>query len=151
TIPGVKQFFLVQGSRLQSNDPRHNDRAVVVGGAGLGKGGDSAENGVEKCLGLEGAVFKFPVEAFSAEEFAAGVAGFGNSIGVEDDLVALLQLLLGLTVTGVGENTERQSADAIERQQRTVLAALDARRIVAGAGVGEHATAWIVDAVEPGD
>ena len=91
------------------------------------------------------------IEAVGAKKLSFRVAGLGNAVRVEDDLVARLKLLHALLVRPFGHDAERNAARTVECQQGSVLTAFEAWRVVPGAGVGQSSTGRVIDAVESCD
>src|SRR5207253_8938465 len=88
---------------------------------------------------------------FGAEHFACLVMGFGDTVCIEDNLIARLKLLAAFGVYLLLSEAQRKSADAVEHGQRAVPATLEPRRVVAGTGVPQLSFGRVVDTVESGD
>src|ERR1700733_8147060 len=90
--------FNFRSYRLHSNNADGHECLIIrhrppvfMGGDGLAQLGDELGGGV-------GAAAEGGFQAFYAEELAAGVAGFGDAVGVEEQGIAAMQgdgLILG--------------------------------------------------------
>src|SRR5437868_9313218 len=88
------------------------------GETGDGKDGDvvfltEGDGGVGRLFGV-GFGGEELLEAFDAEDFAGGVAGFGEAVGVEGEAVVDVELDGEFVVAGGGHETERERRGDVE-------------------------------------
>ena len=125
------------------DDSRHlrdQHRAIVRGGGVGGEGGDGVEHGLNEAVGGEMAVFQDVVKTIDAEHGAAvGSGGFRDAVRVKDDLIVGVKDQGRLVVFHLRVDAQRQVADHVERVDRAIIAALQARRVVAGTGIHQRA------------
>src|SRR5579884_2189080 len=103
----------------------------------VGKLLNSLQHRLEQGRRLQRAVLQDVIEAVRAEKLPLGIAGLGDAVGVEDDLVTRLKLLHVLLVGFLRSEPERKAVHAIQGEQRAVLTAFNTRWVVAGTGIGD--------------
>src|SRR5688500_1381319 len=96
TIHG-RPAFSVSGSD-QLRHRRHQQRAVVGGGAAFGEGVDGGHRLAGQVLGGEVAGEQDLVEPLRTEQLPAARAGLGDPVGVEDQRVAGPELLRAVDI-----------------------------------------------------
>src|SRR5580704_2750021 len=127
-----------------------DDEGEVVLEGAAAEGGDLFADGGEEIGGGEGDMaFSEIDEAGFAEFLVAGVHGFGEAVGEEDEAIAGLEAGLGIGVDAAGHDAERSAA--LFQSDDSAGGAQEQRRAVAGAGVEQCAGVGVDGAVAEGD
>ena len=123
-----------------SNNPGHEQSPVVIRRVAGCKLLDGAQHGIEQAGRSLGTIAQNPVETSQSEHLSTGVMSFRDSVGVKDDLIARIKQNRAFLVVPRDANPKRQAVDPVQGGKRSLPAALQPRRIVAGRGVAQFAT-----------